>query len=204
MTSHYWFVLTFARSVLRTLCSFEIVDDEKTLERGGAIIAANHASYLDPPLVACSYKKAITFLARSTLFKGFWAWLLPRLNAIPLDREGADLKSMRTIIRKLKEGSRVLVFPEGTRTHDGSLGEAKAGIGLLVAKSGVPVQPVRIVGSFEAWPRSSKPKRHKIRVYVGDPIVFSEEDLAVKSMEGYQAISDRILAEIAALGPKGD
>ena len=86
---------------------------------GGTIIACNHQSYLDPPLVAAAYKGEIHFLARKTLFKGLFGKLIAAVNAVPVNQSGADLASMKTIINEVKKGNRVLMFPEGTRTTDG-------------------------------------------------------------------------------------
>lgn len=109
--------------------------------------------------------------------------------------------SLKTIIRKLKEGLRVLVFPEGERTLDGNLGEAAPGIGLIAVKSGVPIQPVRIFGAREALPRGSGRIRFaRITVYVGKPIYLTPEDLkAAKGKEDYDRIAKRIMAAIEAL-----
>lgn len=188
-----------ARAGLTTLGGFDVVNPEKRIESGGAIIAANHASYLDPPIVAAAYQREIVFLARKTLFTGFGGWLYPKLNAFPIDRDQADLGSMKGILRRLKEGNRVLIFPEGTRTRDGALQSAKAGIGLLVAKSGVPVQPVRLFGSFDAWPREGKFRPHKFTVVIGDPIEFSKTEIQGKSREAYQSIADRMMEAIGRL-----
>ncbi len=201
MTPLYWFILTMTRAAFSAICSWEVIGREKRIESGGAIIAANHSSFLDPPIVACSYSREISFLARSTLFRGPGRWLYPKLNAFPIDREHADLKSMKLILKKLKEGKRVLIFPEGTRTRDGSLQESKPGIGMLVAKSGVPVQPVRILGTYQSWPRGGRFRPHKLTVIIGDPVRFSEEDLGARTREGYQRIANQLMNAIGELKP---
>jgi len=199
MTALYWCVRTATRAAFSATGSWEVIGPEKRLESGGAIIAANHASFLDPPIVASAYEREIAFLARRTLFKGIGGWLYPKLNAFPIDRDHADLKSMKTILSKLRDGNRVLMFPEGTRTTDGKLQSAKPGLGMLVAKSAVPVQPVRIFGTFEAWPRHGKFRPKKITVVIGDPVDFKKADLREKSRESYQRISDQIMAAIGDL-----
>ena len=204
MTNLYWLIQSLCRAILKANSGgIEVINRDKRIESGGAIIAANHASYLDPPIVACAYDCALSYLARSTLFKGLGGWLYPRLNAIPIDRDNADLKSMKTILRELRDGHRILMFPEGTRSEDGALQSAKAGIGMLVAKSGVPVQPVRIFGGYEAWPRGGKYRTHRIRVVIGDPVVFAEEDLHEKSRESYQRLADQLMKAIGELTPEG-
>lgn len=199
----YWFFKLLMGSVVKAFFGYRVVGHEKRIESGGAVVASNHASYMDPPLVGIGYSGNLYYLARSTLFKKFFSYLLPKLNAVPVDRDAADLKSMKTIIRTLKGGKAVLMFPEGTRSPDGKLQEAKPGVGMLIAKSGVPVQPVRVVGSFEAMPRTGGVKFHPVTVYIGDPIVFSESELKAKGRDAYQAIADRVMAEIGKLGPQG-
>jgi 1-acyl-sn-glycerol-3-phosphate acyltransferase len=143
----------------------------------------------------------MVFLARKTLFIGFFKWLYPQWNAIPVDQERPDMASLKTIIRKLKEGHRVLVFPEGARTLDGSIGPAAPGIGLIAAKSGAVIQPVRISGARDALPRGSgRIRLARITVSVGPPIRLSAEELkAPNGKEDYERITQRIMAAIEAL-----
>ena len=199
----YWFFKLLMGSVVKALFGYRVVGHEKRIESGGAIVASNHASFMDPPLVGIGYSGNLHYLARSTLFKNFFSYLLPKLNAVPVDRDGADLKSMKTIIRTLKGGKAVLMFPEGTRSPDGNLQEAKPGVGMLIAKSGVPVQPVRVVGSFDAMPRTGGVKFHPVTVYIGDPIIFSESEVKAKGREAYQVLADRVMTESGKLGPQG-
>ena len=126
MKTLYWIARAFARSTFAaTGGAVEVIGADKRIHQGGAIIAANHTSYLDPPIVATAYETPVAFLARKTLFRKFGAWLYPRLNAFPIDRDHADLQSMKSLLRKLKHGERVLMFPEGTRSENGELTGAK-------------------------------------------------------------------------------
>jgi 1-acyl-sn-glycerol-3-phosphate acyltransferase len=199
MNTLYWFTRLAAESAARAFLSLRIVNGEKAVREGGAVIACNHASFLDPPLVATVYQAEVHYLARNTLFKGVFGRLIRALNAVPVDRDQADLTSIKTIIRTLRQGNRVLIFPEGTRTETGDLLDAKAGVGMLIAKSGVPVQPVRLFGTYEAMPKGRGLRRHPVTAVVGDPIVFTKEELKVKSREAYQAIADRVMKAIADL-----
>ena len=197
----YWLGRLLSASILKCFFDVEVVNAEKRIEDGGAIIAVNHASFLDPPLVGISYANPLHFLARSTLFEGLGASILPKCNAVPVDRDNADLKSMKTILRTLKQGHRVVMFPEGTRSEDGELQEGKAGVGMLIAKSKVRVQPVRILNSHKALPRKGGIGwGQAMKVVIGDPMVLTPEELKGKSREAYQAISDRVMGEIAKLG----
>ena len=110
------------------------------------------------------------------------------------------MTSLKSIIKLLRQKNQVVVFPEGARTLDGKLQPAEAGTGLIVAKSKAVVQPVRIFGARDALPRGSGKMRFvPITLVVGDPIVFTAEELKAKGREDYQKISDRIMVEIGKL-----
>ncbi|MCX6865972.1 MAG: lysophospholipid acyltransferase family protein [Verrucomicrobia bacterium] len=151
----YWLGWMPFGAAFRTLFGLRITGGENLVTEGAVLVAANHQSYLDPPLISCLYNDEMFFLARKTLFTRITRWLYTKWNAIPVDQTRPDMASLKTIIRKLKDGHRVLVFPEGERTHDGDLGTAAPGIGLVATKSGAVIQPVRISGAREALPRGS-------------------------------------------------
>lgn len=174
---------------------------EHLITEGPVLVASNHQSYLDPPLIGNLYRDEMVYLARKTLFTGITRWLYTQWNAIPVDQDRPDMASLKTIIRKLKEGHRVLVFPEGSRTLDGEIGEAAPGIGLVAVKSGAVIQPVRIRGAREALPRgSAKIRFARISVHVGPPIRLTPGEIAAaKGKEDYDRIAKRIMAAIGAL-----
>lgn len=172
-------------------------------ESGGALIVANHVSYLDPVVVGIAFRKPIFYLARKSLFKGFLGWLLPRIQVLPVDRGKGDLGSMKRILSLLKEGNRVLIFPEGTRSTDGELQAAEAGIGFILAKCDVPVIPVRIFGAFECFPRgSSWPRPGRITIVPGPPVDFSNIPPELTGRERYQACADQVMAALAGIRPE--
>ena len=110
------------------------------------------------------------------------------------------MSSLKKIIKILKSGEQVVVFPEGSRTLDGDLQRGEAGVGLIAAKSRAIIQPVRIFGAFEALPRGSGRLRfHPVTIVVGDPITLTPEEKKAKGRDAYQEISDRIMAEIAKI-----
>jgi len=188
-------------SAFRTLFGMRVIGEENLVTEGPVLVASNHQSFLDPPLIGNLYKDEMVFLARKTLFRGVFKWLYKQWNAIPVDQDRPDMASLKTIIRKLKEGHRVLVFPEGARTLDGNLGEAAPGIGLIAAKSGAVIQPVRIRGAREALPRGSA-RIHfaRITVSVGKPIRLTPEELkAASGKEGYDQLAKRIMTAIGEL-----
>src|SRR6476469_10742493 len=166
------------------------------INHGPVILAANHQSYLDPPLVGSVSDRAIFFLARKSLLDGwFFGWILPKLNVIPVDSEtGRDRTALKALIRILRAGQGTLVFPEGQRTPDGELQPAQPGLGLVIAKTLAPVVPMRIFGAYDAWPRgSNKIRLYPITIVVGHPIFFSETDIADRGKGMYQRLSERVM-----------
>jgi len=195
-----WFCYTFSGLAAKTVFSYRAFGQENIIEEGPAIMAANHQSYLDPPLVGITCRNELYFLARKTLFeKKLLGSLISRVNALPVDLSRGDLTAVRTIINLLKEGHRTVIFPEGTRSLDGKIQQARPGIGMIIAKTLVPVVPMRIFGSFQAWPKGGKITPHPITVVVGKPLRFVKEDFGGSSRESYQKISERVLATIAAI-----
>lgn len=204
MKTIYWFNYTLWRSIFNAVFSLRIVGQEKLVEDGPVLIVSNHESYIDPPLVGVIYHRAVHFLARKTLFRSFGAWLFPRMNVVPVDQERPDMTSLKNIIKLLRNNNRVVVFPEGSRTLDGQLQPGQAGTGLIIAKSRAVVQPLRIFGAHEILPRgSAKLSVSPLTIVVGDPIVFSAEELKAKGRDGYQKIADRVMDEIARITPEG-
>jgi 1-acyl-sn-glycerol-3-phosphate acyltransferase len=197
----YWLGWMTFGAAFRTLFGLRIVGQENLISEGPVLVASNHQSFLDPPLIGNLYQTEMVFLARKTLFVGFFKWLYPQWNAIPVDQDRPDMASLKTIIRKHKEGERVLVIPEGERTQDGSIGEAAPGIGLIAVKSGAVIQPVRISGARDALPRGSGRVRFaRITVSVGPAIRLSAEELREASnKDGYDRVAKRIMGAIEAL-----
>ncbi len=197
----YWFFATLARIFAKLFFGFRILHRERLPETGGIILAANHQSYFDPPLVGICSRRPVHYLARKSLMKWpFFGPLFPDMNVIPVDRGGNDMSALKTVIRKIRDGEGVVLFPEGTRSADGNLQPAQAGVGLVIAKTLAPVVPMRIFGSYEAFPRGSKRVRfHPIRVVVGEPIVFTKEDLGRGDRDDYQRLSQRVMDAIGTL-----
>ncbi len=138
----------------------------------GAILASNHQSFLDPVLVGLALEKPIHFMARSTLFKNpLFGMLIRSVNAFPVERDTADLKATRETLRRLKNGNFVVMFPEGTRTHDGSVIMPKPGFAMLASRAGVPIVPVVIKNSGLAWGRKDIfiSRLPRITVIYGEP-----------------------------------
>ncbi|HAL92646.1 MAG TPA: 1-acyl-sn-glycerol-3-phosphate acyltransferase [Verrucomicrobia bacterium] len=169
---------------------------------GGAVLAANHCSYLDPPVMcACSPGRIVHFMARDTLFSNAVArWYFPRVGVMPLDRTKGDLGALKKAIALLKEGRVIGLFPEGTRSPDGQMREAKGGIGFLIAKGDVPVVPIHISGTFAAFPKGGKkfmPSRVVARI--GKPITPEEIRAAMPKKNDYEAVGALVMRRIRDL-----
>jgi len=203
MTFTYYFWYTLSKIAARFFFSYHVVHPERMIEEGPVILASNHQSYFDPPLVGISSRRDVYYLARKTLLSiPLLGHLLPRINVIPVDRDGNDMSALKTIIGLVKNGRSVLLFPEGTRSPDGCLQPGKPGIGLIIAKTRAPVQPVRIFGSHEAFPKGSKKiSAVPITIVVGEPIRFTDEELQSHGDDRalYQRLSDRVMSAIGAL-----
>lgn len=200
------------RLAYATYFRWRVFNPERVPLVGPVILASNHASFLDPPLVGAGVKRGINYLARDTLFRfpGV-GWLLRKWNSVPVDREGGGAAGLKAILGRLLEGGAIILFPEGTRTSDGHLQPARSGIGLTVIKSSASVVPVRVFGTYEAYGRHMKlPKPYSIAVKYGKPMNFDalrdEAKTCSKTRlkEIYQEIADRIMQEIALLGPYAD
>jgi 1-acyl-sn-glycerol-3-phosphate acyltransferase len=196
----YWFCRGICAVAARAVFGYRAFGQENIIEDGPAIMAANHTSYFDPPLVGITCKSELYFMARKTLFDmPVLGPFISRVNALPVDLSKGDVSALRTVIHLLKDGKRTVIFPEGTRSLNGQIQQARPGIGMIIARTLVPVVPMRIFGSFEAWPKGGKIKPHPITVVVGKPLRFAKEDFATSNRETYQKASERVLATIAAI-----
>lgn len=156
---------------------------------GGLIVAANHRSYGDPPLVSVAMTRPLHFLAKQELFTfAPFAWLITALNAHPLNREG-DIAAIRAARKVLKEGDCLIIFPEGTRSRTDELGAARAGVGLLASMSGAPILPVYLhnSGYMKAF--------RKVTIEFGRP--FRAADLGPDA--SHQQIAEETLRRIAGI-----
>ena len=212
MNLSYRIVWTCFRVMYATYFRWRVFNAGRVPLQGGVILASNHASFLDPPLVGSGLKRDINYLARESLFRfpGIGA-LLRSWNAVPVDRDGGGAKGLKTILDRLLNGAGIILFPEGTRTKDGNLQPARSGIGLTVIKSDAVVIPVRTFGTFEAFGRNHKfPRPHRVAVKYGRPMRFEKLRAEAKTCdkarlkEIYQQVADEIMAAIAKLEPKED
>ena len=201
MNFYYWLGYHLSRLVGRFFFRLHVVHRERMLQSGPVILAMNHQSYLDPPLAGITCDRAVYFLARRTLLDvPLLGRLLPKLNVIPVNQEGIDRSALKALIRVLKSGNAALVFPEGSRTVDGSLQPAEPGLGLVIAKTLAPVVPMRIFGAHQALPRGDGGLHFvPITIVIGEPIFFTAADLDPPGKDVYKRLSQRVMNAIADL-----
>jgi 1-acyl-sn-glycerol-3-phosphate acyltransferase len=191
-----WFL---SRTFSVSLFGFRFKVMERLPESGGVLVLSSHQSHLDPLLLGLATNRRLSSLARSSLFKfGPFGNAIAALGAVPIDRTASSVTAMRTVIQRLRKGAAVIVFPEGTRTSTGQLGEMKKGFALLAKRAAVPIAPVAIVGAYECWPRFHMfPRPGRIRLHFGTVITADE----VKSLSETQ-LADRCLAVLQDLDKK--
>ena len=195
------------RVVFAVYFRWRVYHPERVPPSGPVILAANHASFMDPPLVGSGLFREINYLARESLFRfPVVGAILRAVNSVPVDRDGGGAAGLKAILGRLLAGGVIILFPEGTRTRDGRLQPARSGIGLTVIKSDAPVVPVRVFGTFEAYGRDLKfPRPHPIAVKYGQPMLFEELRAEAKTCskarlkEIYQQVSGEIMTAIAKL-----
>jgi 1-acyl-sn-glycerol-3-phosphate acyltransferase len=198
MKPFYRLIWTLARLIGTLIFRMKVVLKGRLPESGGFIIAANHISLADPPLVAISLKRPVHFMAKKELFRNWlFGGFIRRLNAHPLKRTGIDRTALDTACRILASGEPLIVFPEGTRARDGHFLAARPGVGMIARKSKVPVIPVFITGSDRL--SSCFMGKEKLLIIYGEKLekdyIAGYED----NKEGYRKLADDILNRIKEL-----
>jgi len=183
-----------ARVLFVTLFGIRVYHAERLPREGGVLVVSNHQSYLDPILVAVGMPRPFQPMARESLFRvAPFRWLIRSLYAFPVRRGTADFGAVREALRRLRAGAVVLMFPEGTRTRDGSIEPLQGGPVTVALRGGVPIVPMVIDGAFEAWPRTQMlPWPHRVRVVCGTP-VWPDEAAAKEPDVVMAAIRDQML-----------
>ena len=201
MSSFVYGILWILARIIGWLCfRYRVVGTAPTT--GGFIVAANHASYLDIPLLGCGIRRRVWYLGRSDLFpvpglKAICQWL----GWIPLRSGRLDRDAFGKAISLIKRGKIVVIFPEGSRSLDGRLQSPKPGIGVIVERTGCPVVPAYLKGTYDVLPSGTMwPRFRPVTVFYGDPITFSRNGENKEAKQFYQEVSRTVIDRIASLG----
>jgi 1-acyl-sn-glycerol-3-phosphate acyltransferase len=195
------------RVFFRFYCRWHVAGTEHVPASGPAILAANHCSFLDPPLVGAALTRTISYLARENLFRfPVFGSVLRAWDVVPVDRDGGSPAGLKAIMEHLRANRAVVLFPEGTRSPQGLLQPARSGIGLLVIKSSAPVVPIHIRGTFQAFSRGMYfPRPHPVSIRFGAPLDFerlrAEAKICTKPRlkEIYREVASDIMVAITRL-----
>lgn len=190
----YSFARELVRFVYHIIFKITVVGAENIpAEKGGYIIASNHVSNNDPPLVGITFRGKYAFMAKEELFKNpLFAWLIRSLGAFPVKRGAKDSSAIEKALQSLENGRIFVIFPEGTRSKDGELGRAKSGITLIAAQAKVPVVPV-----FVKYGR--KKFRRNIVISIGEKIPAEHFDVDINDKRTLKSVSESIMTQIAIL-----
>ncbi|MCR9296047.1 MAG: 1-acyl-sn-glycerol-3-phosphate acyltransferase [bacterium] len=188
--SFYFSVRLLSQFIAVFVFNFRAYGRENWPEAGGGLVLSTHQSTLDPVLVGLSFPGRLNYLARNTLFDNrLFATIIMLLDAIALDRERGGLAGLKETMIRLKRGEKVLMFPEGTRSKDGTLGPLKPGFISVAKRTEVPLIPVAITGAFEVLPRSTYlPRRYPLRACIG-PAIAPEEFCHLSDEEILQLVT---------------
>ncbi len=191
-----------AKLILSIFCKIyfrlEVRDADNVPKKGGVLVASNHSSFLDPVIVGVGISRQTYYLARQSLFEiPILGLLLRALHTIPIKRTMVSVSTFKELIKSLHSKKAIVLFPEGTRSIDGKLGQGKIGVGMLALRTNVPIVPVYIDGAIKAFPKDGKwihPK--KIRVIFGKPIMPNSKD---SNKKNYRRISAQVMESINRL-----
>jgi len=177
---------------------WKVIGRENVPREGGCILAPNHRSNLDPPLVGSTLTRQVYFLAKKELFTvPVLGWLIKRTNALPIKRGAIDRAAVKSCIDALHDGHLLTVFPEGTRSKTEQFLSPKPGIGVIARKAGVPIVPVYVEGSTDL--KSALLFKRRLRVTFG-PMMPAEYVMSfADEKEGYLALASEVMQRIEKL-----
>jgi 1-acyl-sn-glycerol-3-phosphate acyltransferase len=164
--------------------------------QGAFIVAANHLSWTDIPLIPMHFPRKVIYMAKEEYFTGKLFWLVRLLGSFPVKRGEGDRQALRTGEEQLKKGNILVIFPEGTRSRTRTLAKAHAGMGMIALRTGVPVVPVAIWGSENALKKFRAP----VTISYGEPIVFKPKGKKITRADIDEA-TETVMHKIAAMMP---
>lgn len=202
MPWHYSIAKFAVGAVLRPATGWRVWGRDLIPHAGGLIVASNHISFWDPPLIGAILPREVHYLAKEELFSNpLFGAVIRSYNAIPIRRGMVDLSGMARAVETLRRGGAMMMFPEGTRMRDGKLHPARPGVGMMAVNAGVPVVPCYISGSDR--PGRWLLRRGRVRVTFGAPLTWQElagpETDLTPGRALYQRVGDAVMREIGRL-----
>ncbi|WP_083528285.1 lysophospholipid acyltransferase family protein [Alkalithermobacter thermoalcaliphilus] len=186
----YDVVRAVLKPVFKFLYKIEIIGLDKVPQNEHIIFASNHKSLLDPVFIGIYMPRKVHYMAKKELFKNkFFGYILKNLGVFPVDRSKADISTIKTALRILKDGKAIGIFPEGTRTKGEGLGKAKAGTAMLAIKGKCKVVPVSIVSKYKIF--------RKTIIKINDPLDFEDYYDNKLTSSDYEILSQKVLDIIA-------
>jgi 1-acyl-sn-glycerol-3-phosphate acyltransferase len=199
----YSFLTRLARLLTRILLGskFQLRGTANLPASGPVLIVSNHVGAVDPAIIGAWTPRPVWFMAKAELFKGSWAWLMRGYHAFPVVRHSPDRTALRRAFDLLKQGSAVVLFPEGHRSETARLLRAEPGAGFIARRSGAPLVPIAIRGSQNVLGRGTLiPRRAEVAMTFGEPFQLPERNRDGSRMD-HQQSADYLMTKIAALLP---
>lgn len=199
----YSFLTRLARLLTRILLGprFHLHGTSIVPSTGPLLVVSNHVGAIDPVIIGAWVPRPVWFMAKAELFKGGFGWLMRAYHAFPVIRHSPDRTALRRAFDLLKQGSAVVLFPEGHRSEDARLLRAEPGAGFIARRSGAPLIPVAIVGSQHVLGRRQRfPRRAEVTMTLGEPFQLPERNRDGSQMD-HQQSADYLMTKIAQLLP---
>ena len=194
----YYIACFLIRIVTKLVFRIRIYGQEHIPKEGGFILAPNHISYVDPPVVGSWIPRIVYFMGKKELFDNkLLGWYLHQVNTLPVKRGVMDMNAIKLCLKKIKDGYGLIIFPEGTRSKTDKFLEPKAGIGMIAYRSNCPIVPVYIQGfnrlSDCFW------GKEKLTITIGEPISAEWIKSIKQGKEGYLVIAQKVIENLADL-----
>ncbi len=194
----YWAGWAFFRVMFWLLFRPRVLGQENIPSTGGFILASNHISYYDPPIVGCWQKRQMYFFAKQELFRNrLFGALIRAANSIPVKRGTIDRLAVRMAVDVVRQGNGLVVFPEGTRSKTPHFLPPKAGVGMLARAAQCPIVPAYLYGNNRLkdcfW------RRKRMTIAYGEPLSADLVASFADDKEGYQALADVVMERIGRL-----